>query len=145
MTNSQQPFNEQLRLTRERAALELAELRNMDECALTPRMFVRKAILLQFEDAPDGTPDEIEAALKSALERDDKYIEAYIELARYYYALLDDSRTAKVYFLKAFDLLRGLHDDVIKGLLDCDGEIYPERDRAELQREYEALIVRSIT
>ncbi len=141
MVNSQQPLDEQLRLARERAALELAQLRSMDECALTPRMLVRKAILLQFEDAPDGTPQEIEAALESALKLDDKYIEAYIELGRYYYAVVDDSQKAKVYFLKALELLRGLNRETIHGLLDCEGELRSERDRGELQREYEALLV----
>ncbi len=141
MANSQQPLDEQLRLAREQAAIELAELRKMDESALTPRMLVRKAMLLQLENAPDGSPEEIEAALQAALDRDDRCIEAYIELGRYYYAVLDDCQRAKAAFLRALELLRGWNREVVEGLLDCDAELSPDRDRNAILMEYTATLV----
>lgn len=143
MASNQRHIDEQLGLVREHAAKELAELRRMDERALTPRMLVRKAMLLQFEDTPDGTPQEIEAALQAALDLDDKYIDAYIELGRYYYAVLDDGPKAKVWFLRGLDLLRGLNKEIVQGLVDCDAELHPDRDRREIQTEYEALLLGS--
>ncbi len=142
MANSQQPLDEKLRLVREQAAMELAELRKMDERALTPRMLVRKAMLLQFEDTPDGTPQDIETVLRTALDRDDKCIEAYIELGRYYYSVLDDAQRAKLSFLKGLELLRGLNTEIVQGLIDCDSELYPDRDHREIRANYELMLLR---
>ena len=140
-SSEQQHSDARLRLAREQAVLELAELRSMDADGLTAQMLVRKAILLQFEDATDGTPQEIEDALHAALDRDDKCIEAYIELGRYYYAVLDDSRKAKVAFLKGLDLLRGFNKEIVQGLLDCDEELHPDRNRCEIQTNYQAMLL----
>ena len=141
MGNSERPLDEQLRTARTEAASELAELRKVEERALTARSLVRKAILLQFDDDADGAPREIEAALQTALQKDDKYIEAYIELGRYYYAVLDDSQTGRMYFLKALSLLRSFGEETIRGLVECDEETSPQKDRAELQRIYEEMIL----
>ncbi|HNY41269.1 MAG TPA: hypothetical protein PKJ41_12780 [Bryobacteraceae bacterium] len=108
----------------------------MDQRELTPNMLVRKAILLQCEDEPKGTPMEIESTLQAAIALDDRCIEAYVELGRYYYAVVDDSSRAKAMFLRAFNQLRKLNEDVVSGLLECDAELYPERDARELLSEY---------
>ncbi len=141
MGNSERPLDEQLSTARAEAASELAELRGVEERALTARSLVRKAILLQFDDDPNGTPEEIEATLQAALQKDDRYIEAFIELGRYYYAVQDDSRTGRMYFLKALGLLRSFCEETIRGLVDCDEELSPQKDRAELQRIYEEIIL----
>jgi hypothetical protein len=142
--NNEQPLDEQLSTARAEAASELAELRRVDERALTARSLVRKAILLQFEDDPNGSAEEIEAALQAALQKDDRYIEAYIELGRYYYAVLDDSRTGRIYFLKALGLLRSLCEETVRGLVDCVEEMSPHKDRAEFQKLYEDMILGKI-
>ncbi len=141
MENSEQSLEEQLTTARAKAAIELAEIRRIDERELTAQTLVRKAILLQFEDSPDGYPQEIEEALQSALRLDERYIDAYVELGRYYYAILDDSQTAKAYFLKALSLLKDFGEQTIQGLLDCDGETNPELDRRALQSRYEEILL----
>jgi tetratricopeptide (TPR) repeat protein len=126
VADKERTLDEQLIIVRERAVEELAEIRSKDQCTLTPRLLVRKAMLLQFEDAPDGTPQEIEEALKSALKLDDRYIEAHIELGRYYYAVLGDAERARTSFLTALRLLGDISKEAIQGLLDCDAELHPE-------------------
>jgi len=104
---------------------ELTDLRGIPDQALTPRMLVRKAILLQFEDTADGTPQEVEAALEAAIERDDNYIEAYIELGHYYFAVQDNAQRARSSFLKALNLLRDMNVEIIRCLVECDEELHP--------------------
>jgi hypothetical protein len=106
-------------------------------------MLVRKAILLQFDEDPNGTPQEIEATLKMALDRDDRCIEAYIELGRYYYAIADDAEKAKPLFLRGLSLLRDLYKEILPGLVDCDVELTPNRDPHEIQKEYGAMFFAS--
>ncbi len=141
MANSQDPFDQQLRLSREQAANELAVLGRMDESTLTARMLVRKAMLLQLEDTREGTAQEIEAVLLAALDRDDKCIEAYIELGRYYYSILDDSPRARLLFLKGLRLLRDLNKEIIQGLVDCDTELHPDCEPRTIQTKYEAMLL----
>ena len=118
---------------RERVMAELKEIRQLDEARLTPKLLVRKAMLMQFED---GSPKDVESALLSALQLDEQCIGAYIELGRFYYAVLDDSGQAKPYFEKALALLSTMSGEVVRGLLDCDLELSPDRDPDVLLREY---------
>lgn len=135
MENSKDDLLDERGITeyREKAMAELKEIRQLDQTRLTPKLLVRKAMLMQFED---GSPKDVEFTLVAALQLDEHYIDAYIELGRFYYAVLDDSSKARPYFEKALALLSTMNGDVVRGLLDCDLELRPDRDPDVLLREY---------
>jgi tetratricopeptide (TPR) repeat protein len=128
--------DETVRLTLEKAKAELQKINSLDQTKLTPEVLVTKAILLHFDKDPQGRPEEIEEVLEAALSLDSKYMEAYIELGYYLYSVDDNSFKAKEVFLRALKLLKEWNSEVLKGLLKCDEELFPQKDRKKLLEDY---------
>ena len=123
-------------------AAELVEIRELErQQSLTPKLLVRKGMLLQMDDDPRGELSEVEESFRKALDIDPDYVEAYIELGYYYYAVLDNAASGRDFFLKAADLLRKLNSEVLEGLVECAEELEPERDSAAVREQYAAMLV----
>lgn len=87
-----------------------------DKCILPPRFAVLKARAIQVAGDSSGymLPD-VECCLLEVIDADDSYLDAYIELAYYYYAVADDSEKALVFFDRAASLSRGCLRDAVIG------------------------------
>lgn len=69
---------------------------------LPPRFAVLKARAIQVANNSHGyTLEDTEQCLLKAIKDDENYIDAYIELAFYYYAVVDDARKALLFFDQA--------------------------------------------
>jgi tetratricopeptide (TPR) repeat protein len=84
------------------------------------------AILMASEDCPLSLED-VEAAYKRAIDEDDAYIDAYIELAYFYLNVMDNAKEAKPYFEKVLDMSRQNATESISGIAQCIGELSSEK------------------
>jgi hypothetical protein len=103
--------------------------RGLDDCEyeLSPRFAVLKSVAIQLSDNSYGySLQDAEHSLLDALKSDENYINAYIELAYYYYAVDDDAQKALIFFDQAISKSKGyLREAIIgkaKSLVDLDRE-----------------------
>lgn len=99
----------------------------------SPRLEVLKATCLQLSD--DASLEEVEGTLLRAIELDDQYVDAFVELGWFLLNVLDDREKATVAFDKALGLLQKLNGEVFRGLLACRDELQPDQDSERLKNE----------
>ena len=94
-----------------------------------PYLLVWKAICIQLEDSEETQYDlsDVEAALQKALEIDEEYVEALLELGWFYYNVLDDARRAQPFFERLLKKCRDLTTEGLIGAARC----IAERDSAD--------------
>jgi hypothetical protein len=98
-----------------------------------------KAAALQLSD--DGSLEEVEASLVRAIEIDDQYVDAYLELGWFRLNVLDDARQAEQDFAKACEILQKWNAGFVRGALACAEELCPNRSQDELSADFrEALL-----
>src|SRR5438128_10752003 len=86
------------------------------ECPLCPAVLVLKGCCIQLDD--EKTPYELsdaEAAFKRAIEMDEDYVPAIIELAWLYLNVLDDAKRAVQLFEKAVNSQKQLLTQTVVG------------------------------
>ncbi len=102
---------------------------------LTPRELVLRSRCIQLASG-SGVPPLKEAAkaLREALERDDEYIPAILDLAWYHHAVEDDPARALPLFERAYELSRQSLTEAIVGKVDCLEELESTEVAAEFLR-----------
>jgi hypothetical protein len=98
-----------------------------------PRLEVLKAICLQLSD--DASLKEVEGALLRAIDLDDQYVDAFVELGWFRLNVLNDTERAAEAFDKARGLLQKLNGEVFRGVLACRNELQPDQDPERLKGE----------
>jgi tetratricopeptide (TPR) repeat protein len=102
--------------------LALSAIRSTEKLdGLSPCLEVLKAICLQLSE--DGSLEEAKSALLRAIEFDDQYVEAYIELGWFYLNILNDAVTAAQTFKQASVLIQRLSGQVANGVIACNEEL----------------------
>lgn len=99
----------------------LGSLRELEkERPLSARELVVKGRLVQLasEDASAGL-HEAEAAFKAALEIDEGYVPALLDLGWFYYAVQDDSQKAIDFFRKAASINAEHLLEAVRGTAEC--------------------------
>jgi tetratricopeptide (TPR) repeat protein len=87
---------------------------------LSPNVLVWKGRCLQLiDEEPLPELSEIEQTFKQALEIDNEYTPALIELAWFYLNVLDDADKAKIFFQKAIQLQKQMLSEAIVGFTKC--------------------------
>ena len=110
----------------DKALLELEKLEQ--QLDLPPNILVAKAACIQLgSEKTTYTLDDVEAALKKALEIDADNVEALIEIGYFYNYVLDKPAIAKPYFQKALSFSRKQLSDSIKGIAECISETSPKK------------------
>lgn len=67
--------------------------------SLTPKLLVEKSRVIQASDGFSGyCLDDAERLLRDAISIDENCLDAYLELAHYYFSVKGDSETAMTYF-----------------------------------------------
>lgn len=98
-----------------------------------PRLEVLKAICLQLSD--DASLEEVEGALLRAVELDDQYVDAFVELGWFRLNVLNDTGKANEAFDRALGLLQKLNGEVFRGVLACRDELRSDQDRERFKDE----------
>ena len=119
------------------ALLEIQELEQTVK--MSPRLLVLKAMCLLLSEE-DGPLEDVESALRAALSLDDEYVDAYLELGWFLYAVQDQTTEAQAAFDRALHVLRKLNCEVIRGLLACAEELTPEASPEQLRTRLEELL-----
>jgi hypothetical protein len=114
-----------------RALLLIAELEL--GVGRSPRLLVLKAACLQLSDGTSLT--EVEESLLDAIEMDDEYVDAYIELGWFRLSVEDDAIRAEKTFDKARQLLRKLNTEAVRGALACAKELRPNQNQNAMSDE----------
>ena len=111
----------------DRALMELNILEKNN--ALPANILVTKGICIQLgsEHIPYNLQDA-EMAFKTALEIDDEYIDALIELGCYYNSCEGNAEKALPYFKKACELASSQITEVIQRLAECISETKSPRE-----------------
>jgi tetratricopeptide (TPR) repeat protein len=87
---------------------------------LAPRQLVLRGRCIQLASGAD-VPDlkEAEQSFQRALELDDEYVPALLELAWFYHAVEDDAAKALPFFERAYELSRQDLTEAVAGKVDC--------------------------
>jgi uncharacterized protein HemY len=104
----------------------------LERTPYSPKLLVLKAQCLLLSDSL-GSLCEVESLLKQAIEADNEYVDAHVELAWYLLNVQDDARAAKQEFEYALKLLEGLSREVARGLLDCAEVLEPMRSSTDIE------------
>jgi hypothetical protein len=98
--------------------------------------------LLRIEEAEDaGHLDEVEATLQSAVQLDETYTDAFIELGWFRFNVQNDPKGALESFQAALKLLVSANTEAISGALKSIRELEPDTD---LDRSKAAAILRLV-
>lgn len=131
----------QQRIRSKDIGLALLEIQELERTAkVSPRLLVLKAMCLQLSKE-DGPLEDVESALQEALSLDDEYVDAYLELGWFLYAVQDQTAQAQAAFDRALHLLRKQNFEVIRGLLACAEELTPEVSPESLRMKLEGLLL----
>jgi tetratricopeptide (TPR) repeat protein len=96
---------------------------------LTPREWILRSRAIQLSSGTEIPPlEEAERALQQALEDDDEYIPAILDLAWYYYAVEDDAAKALSLFERAYELSRQNLIEAISGKMEALEELESARE-----------------
>jgi len=99
---------------------------------LTPRELVLRSRCIQLASGPGVPPlEEAAKALRQALEEDDEYVPAILDLAWYHHAVEDDPATALPLFERAYELSRRNLTEAVDGTSDCLEELESTAAAAE--------------
>jgi hypothetical protein len=111
------------------------ELIRDHECKVGPsaQLLVFKAMCLQLSD--EGSLDEIESILLSAIELDDTCLDAFIEIGWFYLSVLSDPEKGAAAFDKARILVEKFLGETVRGTLACASELRPNQDKREFAEE----------
>lgn len=91
---------------------------------LTPLELVLKGRFIQLgSEAVAGTLADAEQAYREALEIDENYVPALIELAWFYYAVLDETAKALPFFERAIEVTRAQLSEAVEGKVKCLEEL----------------------
>ncbi|HEY0515453.1 MAG TPA: hypothetical protein VGH73_26405 [Thermoanaerobaculia bacterium] len=102
---------------------------------LAPRELVLRSRCIQLASGTGVPPlEEAEQALREALEDDDEYVPAILDLAWYYHAVEDDPAKALPWFERAHELSRQNLTEAVAGKADCLEELDSEAASAFLQK-----------
>lgn len=108
-------------------ARALSLLKDLGEASgLPPNLLVLKAQCLLLSEG--ASLEDVEATLLRAIEIDEEYVEAFIELGWFRLNVKDDAPEAKLAFDRAIDLLRRQSAQAIRGDVACEAEIHPNAD-----------------
>jgi len=99
---------------------------------LCARLQVLKAMCLQLTD--QASLEDVEASLLKAIELDDQYVDAFVELGWFRLSVLDDARKAMDSFERARSLLEKLNGEVFRGMLACAEELRPDEHRETIKK-----------
>ncbi|HUA84653.1 MAG TPA: hypothetical protein VMB85_12385 [Bryobacteraceae bacterium] len=115
------------------ALRSIEELEN--ESGDSPRLLVWKAGCLQLSDR--GTPEEVERMLLRAVELDEEYVPALVELGWFRLNVQDDAAGAKQAFDRARELLKKQIGETYRGALACAQELRSSQSLSAFQPEFE--------
>ena len=103
---------------------------------LTPRELVSRSRCIQLSSGADLPPlEEAERALLQALEEDEDYIPAILDLAWYYHAVEDDPAKALPLFERAYELSRQNLTEAITGKAEALEEVESAKEAVTFLRK----------
>lgn len=109
------------------------------ERKLWPHELVEKARLIQIAPPRDALGlKDAEEAYRQALEIDDEYVPALVELAYYYWAVEDNAQAARPYFERAVSLCRSQLSEAASGVAGCLEELDSEEEARRYLRRIAA-------
>ena len=89
---------------------------------VSPALLVWKSRCLLLTDNQTGDLTNIETILKQALNLDDEYLPAIVDLAYFYLNVMDDAHAASPMFRKALSLCTENATETVLGLAECISE-----------------------
>lgn len=90
---------------------------------LPPNLLVMKGCWIQLSsDASDFTLEDAEESFLAAIQIDDTYVDAYLELGWFYFSVMDDAARAKPMFEKAVSVCSDQSAEAVKGIASCLAE-----------------------
>jgi hypothetical protein len=98
-----------------------------DQRPLTPGDLVVKSRCFQLTPGKAASLERAEECLRAALDLDDEYIPALIELGWFHYAIQDDAKTGLAYFVKAEELGHLQLKEATEGKEKCQLEIREDK------------------
>lgn len=103
--------------------------------AISPALLVWKSRCLQLTNNPEGKLADARASLQQALDVDDEYLPALIDLAYFHLNVMDDAEAASPLFRKALSISTDNVTETVIGLAHCISETdSPNAALAFLQR-----------
>lgn len=118
----------------------LSVLSEMEKHRVThPSIFVWKSRCLQLTDSPPTELNEIEELLKSALEIDDQYVPALVDLGYFYLRIMDNVQLATPLFERALDICRDMNTSIVIGLTESISETQSTQNALEFLIKNEKL------
>ena len=93
-----------------------------DRRDLTPEELVQKSRCIQLSEG-SASLEEAEQALRRAIDLDEDYLPALLDLGWFYHAVMDDSRRALSYFQRAAEISREALREAQKGERECKDEL----------------------
>lgn len=92
----------------------------------SPQLQLLKGMYLQLGESEKYSLDDVVSSFERAIELDDEYVEAYIELGWFLCRVVDDPLRARSAFEVALRLSIELRDQAKMGLVECARELRKE-------------------
>ena len=90
---------------------------------LAPAELVSWGRIIQLGSGQSATLEDAERKFKKALEVDDEYIPALIELGWFHHAVRDDTKCGLDYFKRALAIIHRLREEAERGRDECIAEL----------------------
>lgn len=100
----------------------LSRMDELGEDSLTPSLWVLRGRCIQLAEGTSFPLDEAKKSFQRALELDEHYLEAWIELGYYMLCVEDNAKEARAIFQNARRVLAGYEEEIQEGLRQCEEE-----------------------